>query len=62
MGAALRPNLEKPLTWNPACNLPKLEEMILTQNLVSIVYPVIERQEGTCWSLLREHLRAPNKT
>lgn len=59
MSAALRPNLEKPLTWNPACNLPKLEEMILTQNLVSIVYPVIERQEGTCWSLLREHLRTP---
>lgn len=57
MRAALRQEFEVPLAWIDGCDAEKLDAMIRRQSLVTMVYPVIARQQGAGWDDLREKLK-----
>lgn len=46
MRAALRQEFEAPLAWADGCDAEKLDAMIRRQSLVTMVYPVVARQQG----------------
>ena len=56
MRAALRQDYETPLAWDAGCDAARLEALIRRQSLVTMVYPVVARQEGTAWAALRAGL------
>ena len=53
MRAALRGTFDRLVDWDAACSAEALEEMILRQSLVNVVYPVIQRQTGAPWERLK---------
>ena len=57
MRAALRQEFEAPLAWTDGCDAEKLDAMIRRQSLVTMVYPVIARQQGAGWDGLRKSLK-----
>ena len=57
MRAALRQEFEVPLAWADGCDAEKLDAMIRRQSLVTMVYPVIARQQGAGWDGLRKSLK-----
>lgn len=57
MRAALRQEFEAPLAWIDGCDAEKLDAMIRRQSLVTMVYPVIARQQGAGWDDLYERLK-----
>ena len=57
MRAALRGTFDRPVDWDAACSAEALEEMILRQSLVNVVYPVIQRQTGAPWERLKHDLK-----
>lgn len=56
MKAALNQHPSEKIYWSDKCSEEKLAEMIVRQCLVSLVYPVIEKQEEIPWKNIKGKL------
>lgn len=56
--AALHQKYNETIVWQDSYDVEKLEEMILMQGLVPMVYPVIMQQIGPSWGVLQKELKA----
>ena len=55
--AALRSDADQTVELDAECDAEKLADIIVRQSLVTLVYPVIERQTAASWQLAREKLK-----
>ena len=47
----------RPIEWAEGCDPLQLVRLVLRQNLVSMLYPVIEQQQGMPWETIRAQLK-----
>lgn len=57
MRAALHQDDSRPIEWAEGCDPVQLVRLVLRQNLVSMLYPVIEQQQGMPWETIRAQLK-----
>ena len=55
--AALHPDADQTVELDAECDAEKLAGVIVRQSLVTLVYPVIERQTADGWQPVREKLK-----
>lgn len=59
MRAALHQDWQAQLPWPAGCSAQKLEDLILRQSLVSMIYPVLKNQKGVAWAPLQQSMKRP---
>lgn len=59
MRAALHQDWQAQLPWPAGCSTQKLEDLILRQSLVSMIYPVLKNQKGAAWAPLQQSMKRP---
>lgn len=57
MRAALHRQWEREIAFISDCDQDRLQEMIVRQSLVTMVYPVVKRQKGEQWEQLRARMK-----
>ena len=57
MRAALHQDDSRTIEWADGCDPVQLVRLVLRQNLVSMLYPVIEQQQGMPWETIRAQLK-----
>ena len=57
--AALHQDWQAQRPWPAGCSAQKLEDLILRQSLVSMIYPVLKNQKGAAWAPLQQSMKRP---